>query len=461
MRKNSISIPTNWEALAGFSAGCPCGKTHAVDTRKVVVSDGAIRYVAQVAESFLPKPTVGVLADRKTHEIAGAAVSDRLTASGYSVVLYVVPDGAGERPHATAEAVADVERAMHAVQGMVAVGSGTVNDLAKLASFHLGVPYVVVPTAPSMNGYTSAIAAIMKDGLKQTVDCRQPIAVVADLDILCRAPRHLIQAGLGDLESKPVSTADFLLSSILRGTYYCEAPGAVVAKAEASAAACAEGLGKGDKTAIGVLTEALLLSGCSMKLAGSSSPASGGEHLISHYWDMTAEAEGRVEGFHGAQVGVATIVSATLYEYLKALSPDAINIERLLATRRNAAEEREMVVSRHGGVGESAAAEYMQKRLENEAYQAELEYVVAHWNDIWESLYMLKPAREIRSVLLRAGAAVRVGDVNLTPAHLMNSFIRAREIRGRFTVLDFAADIGVLEAAAHDVLTASGCLDTE
>jgi glycerol-1-phosphate dehydrogenase [NAD(P)+] len=452
-------IPVELDGLAGYSGRCTCGRVHSIDTQQFVLRPGAVGDLLQCVQRFSRGKRMGVLADAITDALAGRDVSDFLRTGGFEVTRYVVPDAEGGRPHATFDSVLDVEQHLQHVEFIVAVGSGTINDLGKLVSYRLGIPYLVVATAPSMNGYTSAIAAIMKDGLKITVDCHQPVAVVADLDILVGAPLYLIQAGLGDLESKPVSTADFKLSSLLRGSWYCPAPGAVVAEAEARAAACADGLATRDVDAIRVLTEALLLSGCSMKLAGSSSPASGGEHLISHYWDMTAAAEGRVEGFHGAQVGVATLVSAALYEFLGALSPETIDIDRLVSTKLSAARELDIVAARHGVFGKLAAAEFAAKRFDDDDYRRELEFIVANWKYIWESLGMLKPAARIREVLQKAGCPITVRALGLTDDHLRRGFLYAREIRGRFTVLDFAAELGVLEMAASSVFSRSGCLE--
>ena len=452
-------IPVELDGLAGYSGRCTCGRVHTIDTQQFVLRPGALGDLLQCVRRFSPGKHLGVLADAITDALAGRDVSDSLRTAGLEVTRYVVPDAEGGRPHATFDTVLDVEQQLQHVECIIAVGSGTINDLGKLVSYRLGIPYLVVATAPSMNGYTSAIAAIMKDGLKITVDCHQPVAVVADLDILVDAPLYLIQAGLGDLESKPVSTADFKLSALLRGSWYCPAPGAVVAEAEARAAACADRLATRDPDAIRVLTEALLLSGCSMKLAGSSSPASGGEHLISHYWDMTAATEGRVEGFHGAQVGVATLVSAALYEFLCTLSPETIDIDRLVSTRLSAFEEQDTVAARHGVFGKLAAAELAAKRLDDNDYRRELEFVVANWKYIWESLGMLKPAARIREVLQKAGCPTTVRALGLTDDHLRRGFLYAREIRGRYTVLDFAAELGVLEIAASSVFTRSGCLE--
>ncbi|HUT79394.1 MAG TPA: iron-containing alcohol dehydrogenase, partial [Polyangia bacterium] len=278
-RTQVIEIPTRLEDLLGFAADCPCGRRHEVDLQRVAIRDGALDDLPDVARFAGTGPRTLVVCDRVTREIAGGRAADLLRKAGRKVATLVVPDGAGGRPHATEEAVIDLEGALGAFDLAVAVGSGTINDIVKLSSFRRGIPYLAVGTAPSMNGYASAIAAILRGGVKRTVDCHQPLAVVLDLSILARAPRELIAAGLGDLESKPTSTADFRLGGLVRGEYHCRVPERVVIDAERRAADAAPGLRHGDPEAVAVLTEALVLSGISMKLAGTSGPASGGEHL--------------------------------------------------------------------------------------------------------------------------------------------------------------------------------------
>jgi glycerol-1-phosphate dehydrogenase [NAD(P)+] len=310
-----------------------------------------------------------------------------------------------------------------------------------------------------MNGYTSAIAAVMQQGVKRTVDCHQPLAAIADLDILRDAPAELIAAGLGDLESKPTATADFRLSGRIRGDYYCPAPEGVVLDAEARVAQAAAGLRDRDPQALALLTEALMLSGISMKLAGSSSPASGGEHLISHYWDMIAPDENRVEGWHGAQVGVATIVTATLYEFLKSIKPDDIDVDALVAAHPALEDLQSAVRSRHGHRAEEVWREFSQKHPTAEQLRAELTAIREGWEDLWADVgTTLRPPERIRNILTAAGAPVTMGGLGLESGHLRRAFSSAREIRNRFTVLDLAADLGVLESRSGSVLQASGCL---
>ncbi|MBN1654194.1 MAG: sn-glycerol-1-phosphate dehydrogenase [Deltaproteobacteria bacterium] len=445
--------PVELRELLRYSASCRCGRDHSVDIADISLREHAIEDLPSILENFGQNQRIVVVADRVTREIAGDSVQ-RITASaGHRVGVCVVPDGIGGRPHADETALEIVQRSLAQADLALAVGSGTINDLVKLASFRRTIPYVVVATAPSMNGYTSAISAITVRGVKRTIDCRQPYAVIADLAILCRAPRDLTLAGLGDLESKPTATADYRLGGRLRRTYYCPAPERVVRRAEERAAGYAEGINRGDPEAMAALTEALLLSGISMKLAGSSSPASGGEHLMSHFWDMTASEENRIEGWHGAQVGVCTMVTAALYEQLREIRPDSLDIEAIAASRPSVEEITRQIRRRHGTRANEVVSEYFDKHLSNDDLYRELEDLKQHWDEIWGGLSdTLRPAGAIRRILATAGASITVQQIGLTPRHLKTSFLAAREIRGRFTVLDLAADLGLLEKLCDDAI---------
>jgi glycerol-1-phosphate dehydrogenase [NAD(P)+] len=165
------TIPSEWNKLAGFSASCPCGKVHSNDIRQFNIRAGALQDVPQCVASLFRGNSIGMVADERTYSVAGQKVNELLRSAGNDVTGCIVPDEEDGRPHATFDTVLDVEHRLCSVEFIVAVGSGTVNDLSKLASYRLGIPYLIVATAPSMNGYTSAIAAIMKDGLKQTMTC--------------------------------------------------------------------------------------------------------------------------------------------------------------------------------------------------------------------------------------------------------------------------------------------------
>ena len=195
-----------------------------LDTRAVLIGPGALDApgVAAIATYLGAGPWL-VAVDAHTWEAAGARLTGAIDAAGHAWERYDVPDG-HDSPHpmcddASVEAF-EAALARGTYTGAIAVGSGTINDVVKLAAHRAGVPVACAGTAPSMNGYTSKIAAVLSDGVKTTVPCTAPRVVLADLDVMCDAPPRMIASGLGDLISKPVSNADWQLSASLNDTFH-------------------------------------------------------------------------------------------------------------------------------------------------------------------------------------------------------------------------------------------------
>ena len=457
----AVRVPTDLDSLLGYSAGgaCACGRPHTVDLQRVSIRQGALEDIEQYAAEIGRGLTVAVICDRATREVAADRVVDLLRAAGHRPRSLVVPDGPQGRPLADELNLQAVEQVLGGCDLAISVGSGTLTDLTKLASYRLGLPFFAVATAASMNGYASAIAAITVRGLKRTIACAQPRAIVADLSVLSRAPAELAASGFGDLSSKPTSLADFRLAGRLRGHYYCPVAERVVYEAEARAVESAEGVRRGDHAAMAALVEALILSGISMKLVGSSGPASGGEHLISHLLDMTAAEQGRPDNWHGAQVGVCTLITAALYERIGEMHPRAIDIDALVSRRPHRAALERGIRERHGERAPEVVEQCMHKQLAREQLRAELEELAQSWSAIWQSLAdTLRSPSVIRERLQAAGAPVTLAELGVKPEQMRETVVAAREIRDRFSVLDLAYDLGVLELFRDQVLERCGCL---
>ncbi|MCA9525412.1 MAG: iron-containing alcohol dehydrogenase, partial [Myxococcales bacterium] len=331
-------------------------------------------------------------------------------------------------PHADEQTAEQVARKAEGASGLVAVGSGTINDLAKCAAELLGIDFVVVGTAASMNGYASAIAAIVAGGLKTTRAARPARAIVLDTELLAAAPAALTRAGLGDLISKPVSDTDWWLADRLEGTGYSTLPGDIVERAYRRATAAAGGLMAGSPEAYMALGEALVLSGVAMVVAGSSAPASGGEHLLSHLWDMEALAEGREVRLHGAQVGVTTCISAAIYQRL-------IRIRQAdLVPCKPWIEEERRLYAEHGALAPTLIEQARRKHARTEARLAKL-------SDGWKELRdemgerRLPTPAELRAPLLACGAPASLRDLGSSRADGARVLRLARDIRDRLTVL--------------------------
>jgi len=443
-----------------------CGRTHGVETKACVVApDAPERHLPAFLTGTLDAGRVLLIWDETTRAVAGERVRDALSSAGMDATTShcLAPDAHGP-PCCDA---ATVDLAALAVRKqlpdvVVAVGSGTVNDVAKAASGRAGVPYVVVPTAASMNGYTSAIAAVLDAGVKTTVSFPATAGVFADPEVVAAAPVAMTRAGLGDLLSKSVCGADWRVSHVLEDAWWCELPGELVARAEEACLVDAAALGAGDPAAVGRLVQALLLSGISMAVAGSSSPASGGEHLFSHLMDMRRHAQGRAVELHGAQVGVGTLAMAALYEALLDYPVEREVDPARLAAEHPAWEAEEQRIRRvHGDLAGEILGHYQAKYRERDAHHAFVARLVARWPEVrQEAGATVRPLAQLRGALEAAGAPVRAAELGLGADEAREVFLLARDIRARYTVLDLAWDLGLLDELAGPALAASGILES-
>jgi glycerol-1-phosphate dehydrogenase [NAD(P)+] len=187
-------------------------------------------------------------------------------------------------PSANQDNILLIEERCKKVDLIVAVGSGTINDLCKVASFKNNIPYVIFATAPSMNGYASANASIFDNGYKKSFLAQQALAIYFDLDILSSAPENLIKAGIGDSLCYWTCHFDWLLSHLVLGTDYNKEVFDILKPYQEKLISF-----DGDirsEAFIRLLCEILIISGFAMYVCNGSYPASQGEHLIAHFLEL-------------------------------------------------------------------------------------------------------------------------------------------------------------------------------
>lgn len=410
-----------------------------------------------------PKRADVVVCDPHTKIAAADRLAGALRAAGREATVRVIEPQAGEEHLVCDDAVIEALREELAPQqgtNAIAVGAGTVSDIVKMAVTRLDRPYQCVATAASMNGYTSAIAAVLSRGVKRTLPTRQAQAVFADVDIVAAAPAYLNQAGFGDLLSKPYSHADWLLSHLVRGVEYEERPARLLDDAYDALLDRAADIGAATPEGIGLLMRTILLSGFTMAIAGTSAPASGGEHLVSHYWDMEQHCRGlALFGLHGTQVGVATRLSAILFERLAALPQSAIDPEAAASRRPDASwldELPRMHPRLTPEVVDEVREQILAKQRHGAALKAEIEHVRARWPQIAATMKgVLMPHDRIAAALKAAGAADRPSAIGVDAEHAVATLRVCRQIRNRYVALDLLDDLGVLHDAAADAVTAT------
>ncbi len=426
-----------------------------LDTRDVLLGSGVLDSAGELFRTLLPDGTWLVAFDERTRNVAGERVLGSLARAGAGV--YPLDLGRAAEAHAPVCDDASIRRCMDAMNAAgavagVAVGSGTITDIVKMAAYRLGLPMVVVATAPSMNGYTSAISAILSDGVKTTVPCRPPKAVVADTDVLAAAPMRMIQSGLGDLLSKPVSNADWAISAYLGLSEHSKDAARIIERSSDLLTGVASKLPQRDREAVGDLSATLILSGFAMSVAGGSSPASGGEHLISHYIDMTSIAKGIPHDFHGCQVGVGTIASAMLYEHLFTIRSDEIDVSSLSGRLPVWDDYASLLSRRFGGLYNAVAEHAKVAYPDRDTLARRLTQLRDNWEDILSKAgTLLRSAGSIEAELAAAGCPTRFSHIGVDPERAYRAIAHAKDIRSRYTVLHLAWELGVLDRQAERI----------
>jgi glycerol-1-phosphate dehydrogenase [NAD(P)+] len=415
----------------------PDGGMAGVSTRALMIAPSLMDMELDLVRSLGFGRRLAVVSDGTTHGVLGERVEHAL--SGAFVITSIVLPPA---PHPDDQMAAKLREATSSSDALVAVGSGTINDLCKFVSAGDRKPYAVFATAPAMNGYTSLNAAITENGHKKSLPAQAPAGAFFDLAVLSAAPARMIRSGLGDSLCRATAQADWLLAHLLLDQPYRELPYALLADDEPVLFEEAEALMAGDIGAMERLVRLLVLSGFGTAICGTSEPASQGEHLISHYVDMLGDPA-RPMIFHGEQVGVTTLSMARLQENMldgrPVLEPDR--------------DDERVFIERYGdGLGRSCWTDFAGKRLDAETAERLNRRLADEWDGIRQRICtIMHSASYLSRVLEEAGAPTTPEEIHLERSFYETAILRCREIRRRYTFLDLAANSGRLAELARQM----------
>ena len=389
-----------------------------------------------------------IVSDAATFNAAGRAVQHVLKAAGVAAqppFIFTDPD-----LYAQYDFIDDLDDWMGSHNAIpIAVGSGTINDLVKLAAHHAGRPYMCIATAASMDGYTAFGASITKKGLKQTFECPAPVAVLADLDIIARAPPELNASGYADLLAKNTAGADWIVADTVGVEPIDATAWQLVQGRLKQSVADPAGVRRGDAAAIADLVEGLMMSGLAMQRTKSSRAASGAEHQFSHLWDMQRLTHTADTPSHGFQVGIGTLAVARLYEALLETHLDRIDVDGLAGRWPDESVIARQVVDVFDSprLARLGAKETAAKSPAWSSRRHHLTRIRDTWPKLKKRLAEhLIPSTEMASLLEEAGAPTAGAQIGVSPPRLVGSYRQAYHIRRRYTVLDLAERAGVLDA---------------
>ncbi len=429
---------------------CPCGKVHKAGFSHVIIESGAIKKVPDVVRSYGAKK-VFLLCDKNTYRAGGEAVEKVLTDASIAHTVYCF--SGDDRIEPDEHAVGSV--CLHfdfSCDLILSVGSGVINDVGKIIANLTGRQYVVFGTAPSMDGYASATSSTIRDSLKVSVDSRVPDTVIGDLDILANAPMRMILSGLGDMLAKYISIAEWKISHIINGEYYCDTVADLVNEGLQSCMDNLDGIAKRDKQAISAVMNGMVLSGIAANYAGVSRPASGMEHYLSHICDMRGVEFGLPFDFHGIQCGAATAICLEIYKKLRSVKPDK---EKALAyvEKFDYSLWSQKLLAWLGKSGESMIAnEQREHKYDKELHKARLERIIAHWDEIEDVIHSLPLPEEIVPKLVAIGQPVSFAELGFSKEETRNAILFSKDVRDKYIGSRLMWDLGILDEIVDEVV---------
>ncbi len=418
---------TTEELLRGRET-CECGMAHMCPIKHVVIGRGACDAIPEITAAY---KSILLVADENTFAASGERV---VSVIGDKIKDKVIFDG-GRILVPDERAIAEVEAHLTPDTDLIlGVGSGVINDLCKHTSNVNGLPYHIVATAPSMDGYASKGAAMILGGMKVTTNARVPEAIIADADVICNAPMDMIISGYGDIIGKYSCLSDWKLSALVNGEYICEYVLNATYDVVMNTRSLASRIRSRDPDAIAELMTALVAVGILMAYVGNSRPASGSEHHFSHYFEITGVVTGSKYLSHGTDVFYSAAETARIRERLIALDPPTA------AQSFDRAKYEENVRRIYGSVADEVIA--LQDKL---GWYNEAEKRVAVYRERWDEIRALLACApsfdEMCELLSEVG--MRYSDFVdfYGEEKIADAYLYAKDLKDRYTVLWMYSDI--------------------
>ena len=412
------------DELLGVQENCACGKTHSCTIDRIVIRHGALNELPAMTKEYRhillvrDENTRRVCGDR-VEELLGDKMDGKLTYSGDG---FVIPNE---------EAVARLEACLSDKTDLIiGVGSGVINDLCKYVSFQHSLPYYIVATAPSMDGYASNGAAMLFDGMKITTNAAVPKAIIADTSVLKEAPIEMLQAGYGDIIGKYSCLNDWRLSHTVNGEPLCDYIYSLTYDTVAYISKIGKAIVARDEKSVAALMRALVIVGIAMAYTGNSRPASGSEHHLSHYFEVIGLLRDEPYFCHGIDVAYSTYATAGLRQELQAIEkPEAKVFDR---------KEWETNIRRvYGAKGNMTTAEgiiALQKKI-GWIYENKLPIYREKWSEIHEVLADSPTPEQVLNMLETVGLNIKEFEKMYGERKLTDAIRYAKYLKDRYTVL--------------------------
>ncbi|MGF1924664.1 MAG: sn-glycerol-1-phosphate dehydrogenase [Bacteroidia bacterium] len=426
-------MPNLREALAAAS-----------ETKDLRIGWNILAEVVDLLNEQFPNRKTVIIADPTTYRVAGEAIFNLLeSASIAQLPPFIYTDPYLYAEYTFVDQLVDFLSTNDAIP--IAVGSGTINDLTKLAAHLCSRQYLCVATAASMDGYTAFGASITANGAKQTFNCPAPQACLADIAIISKAPKEMTAAGYADLFAKITAGADWILADRLKIEPIDDKAWSIVQGGLHHALSDPEGVRRGDSDAITKLVEGLMLGGFAMQWSKSSRPASGAEHQFSHLWNMENHLNKGEHISHGFQVSIGTLAITALYELLLETNVQELDVNLACEQWPDQTNADAIALKKFEGTDfpEIGLQETRAKYSTKIELSEQLNLLKTDWVQIKMQLQkQLLPLAESKRRLALVGAPTEPEQIGISREKLRETFISAQFIRRRYTILDLALRTG-------------------
>ena len=434
------------ELTAGDGFSCSCGMHHCMHIKYLDLGKTAAEKTAEAVLALGCRHPM-VLCDTNTYKVLGKKVDGLLADAGLDHSLFMIPCPEGEilepSEYTVGSAVLNFDQYCDLV---IAVGSGVINDTARVLSTTAKVPQLTVGTAPSMDGYASASSSMVVNNVKQTIPLKAPEGLILDTEILSAAPMKMLCAGLGDMLGKYTALCEWRLAALFRGEHYCDEIASLMENSLHKVICNAKGLKSRDAAAVEAVTEGLINSGIAMAFLGNSRPASGQEHYFSHCWEMFALERGKAYELHGLQVGLGTLYTVIVLDRLKDIKPDMDKVKKAAESFDKEEWEREIKRVFGATAGEILALEDRLCINETERRIKRAASIISHWDEAISIIDSTLPSPKfIYDLMKDIGLPTRPEDIGIDKQDVLDAFVYSRNIRDKYLTSSMVWDIGYMD----------------
>jgi len=428
---------------------CSCGKQHRLEIKDIIVCENALRQVPDIVKKQgFQKPYL--VCDCHTYQIAGEKIEQYLQKEGIPFQTFIFSDEAlVPDEYAVGRLFTHLDISCDLIIG---IGSGTINDICRFVSYKLSKKYFIVGTAPSMDGFASNVTPLIVNDMKITYEAQMPAAIIGDLDILKNAPFPMIAAGVADVLGKYVCLMDWKSAALFFDEYYCPYVVEMVKQSIQDMIEQADNIQKRNPQTIKKVMEALIFSGIAMSYIGNSRPASGGEHQMSHYWEMQFLFEKKPALLHGTKVGITTVGALYMYKKIAEISPNFKDgADAALQFSYDTWEKN--IKKAYGKAADEVLS--LEKTVAKNAPQKVLSHLKAmekNWEDYIEEIRELPDPSEIVDLLKKMEAPYSPAMVGVSELQVQNAVLYAKDLRNRFGFLQVLFDLQIGENFAAEVI---------